>query len=64
MKNTDNPRATLKYQLLTCKWPLSFVLRYIQPISQHYKRRTVGEAVTMENMDNSCREAITLATVI
>ena len=37
------------------KWPLCFAFSYVQPVSQHYKRRTVGEVplVTKENMDNS-----------
>ena len=32
------------YQLLIRKWPLHFTLSYVQPVLQHYKRRTVGEA--------------------
>ena len=26
------------------KWPLHFALSYVQPVSQCYKQRTVGEA--------------------
>ena len=25
------------------KWPLHFAFSYVQPVSQHYKQRTVGE---------------------
>ena len=42
---------------LKVKCPLHFTYSYIQPVIQHYKRRTVGAAInliiTTNNMDDS-----------
>ena len=61
MKYMDDSCAPTSYQfqIITdskVKWPLRFTFTYFQPVTQHYKRRTVLEA-PLQNMENSCLQA-------
>ena len=48
----------INYRLKKVKYPLHFVVSYVQPVTQHYESRTVQKAplkvATMKNTDDFC----------